>query len=307
MQLTESPVEKITFRGYPFYIKRDDLLATEFSGNKARKFFYFLHNNFPDKTKIISYGSPQANSLYSLSVLARLKQWSLDYYVEHISSFMQKNPEGNYQAALGNGANIIVLSRSDRSLSALDYIQQIILPFEKNSLFIPEGGRCKEAEPGVQVLSREINQWADKKNIQKLNIFLPSGTGTTALFLQKNCKFRVLTCACVGGDHYLKQQFDLLTPEKNEHPVILPASKKFHFGKLYKEFYAIWQALCTETGIEFDLLYDPLGWLTLMNYIKNTRDRTPVLYIHQGGLLGNKTMLPRYLRKYSYLDPFHHQ
>lgn len=298
MLLQQSPVEKTTFRNHLFYIKRDDLLHPAFSGNKARKFFYFLNNDFPATTKIISYGSPQANSLYSLSVLARLKHWSLDYYVDHIPAFMQKNPDGNYKAAIENGANIIVLQRPEKSLSALNYIQQKLLPFEKKVLFIPEGGQCKEAEPGLQVLAGEINQWAEQENIPKLNIFLPSGTGTTALLLQKNCRFKVLTCACVGGDHYLKQQFEWFTSVKKDHPVILPARKKFHFGKLYEEFYTIWQALYSDTGIEFELLYDPLGWLTLMDYIENTQDRTPVLYIHQGGLLGNQTMLPRYLRKH---------
>jgi 1-aminocyclopropane-1-carboxylate deaminase len=297
MQLQQSPVEKITFRGHTFYIKRDDLLHPAFSGNKARKFYYFLHNDFPATAKIISYGSPQANSLYSLSVLSRLKQWSLDYYVDHIPSFVRHKADGNYQAAIENGAKIIALNRSDMALPVLDYIQQMILPIENHALFIPEGGRCKEAEPGLKILSDEINQWADKDNIQKLNVFLPSGTGTTALFLQKNSRFRVLTCACVGGEHYLKQQLDLLSPLKSDHPVILSACKKFHFGKLYEAFYAIWQALKNDTGIEFDLLYDPLGWLILMDYIENTKDKTPVLYIHQGGLLGNKTMLPRYLRK----------
>ncbi len=298
MQLENTPVEKITFAKHAFYIKRDDLLSAAFSGNKARKFYYFLNRDFPGKNKIISHGSPQANSLYSLSVLARIKHCSLDYYVDHIPSFIQQNPNGNYQAAVKNRAHIIALKQTETHRSVVDYIQQMILPTATNALFIPEGGQCKEAEPGVQILSQEINQWAEAQNIHKLNIFLPSGTGTTAFYLHKNTRFKVLTCACVGSEQYLIQQFKLLDPLSSDHPVILPAGKKYHFGKLYEEFYSLWQQLYSETGIEFDLLYDPLGWLTLLNYIKNTGDKTPVLYIHQGGLLGNKTMLPRYLRKH---------
>ncbi len=94
---------------------------------------------------------------------------------------------------------------------------------------------------------------------------LPSGTGTTALFLQKNLPFEVFTVACVGGSEYLKKQFFHLEKEEKYHPKIIQMPKKYHFGKLYKEFYEIWKELKAETKIEFDLLYDPLGFLALFS------------------------------------------
>ena len=96
MNYTNSPIEKITFNNNSFYIKRDDLLHKDFSGNKARKFYYFLMNDFPKIKKIISYGSTQANSLYSLSVLAKIKGVKLDFYVNHISSFLKQNHRAGY-------------------------------------------------------------------------------------------------------------------------------------------------------------------------------------------------------------------
>jgi len=48
--------------------------------------------------------------------------------------------------------------------------------------------------------------------------------------------------------------------------------------------------------VEFDLLYDPHGWLTLLE--NPELFEKPLLYIHQGGLLGNESMLKRYERKY---------
>jgi 1-aminocyclopropane-1-carboxylate deaminase/D-cysteine desulfhydrase-like pyridoxal-dependent ACC family enzyme len=49
-------------------------------------------------------------------------------------------------------------------------------------------------------------------------------------------------------------------------------------------------------GIEFDLLYDPVGWLILLENPEIFQK--PTLYIHQGGLIGNESMLARYQRKY---------
>lgn len=298
MQLSNTPIESIQFKNRHFFLKRDDLLHPEFSGNKARKFYYFLDNDFPNTTKLIAYGSPQANSLYSFSALAKLKKWSLDFYVDHIPNYLKHHPIGNYAAALNNGAQIIPIAKERNSMSMTDYIEQYIMPYENQAIFVPEGGRCQYAEPGVKILANEILHWAEKQQLSDLKICLPSGTGTTALYLQKNLPFPVFSCACVGSSVYLKQQFFELSKNESHHPIILSTDKKYHFGKLYPQFYRIWQELKRETGIEFELLYDPLGWLSLLNYLEQHQDTSPVLYIHQGGLLGNQSMLPRYQRKF---------
>jgi len=305
MLLNSSPVDKITFNNRTFFIKRDDLLHESFSGNKARKFYSFLDNDFNECKKLISYGSAQANSLYSFSALAKLKGWEFDFYVSHISDFMKQNPKGNYRAALENGANIIEVGELEPDETLEHYLDCKILPNEKNLLFVPEGGRCQYAKMGIVLLAQEIISWAEDNNIAAFKVALPAGTGTTALFLQQACieqgsNVEVLTCACVGGDAYLKKQFFELCADESLHPTIIPSTKKYHFGKLYRAFYDIWQDLNAQTEIEFDLLYDPLGWLTLLDYIEsqNIPNDYPILYIHQGGLLGNETMLPRYQRKY---------
>ena len=301
MQLTASPTEKIHFRDYDIYVKRDDLLHPEFSGNKARKFLFALQQDFPNINKVIGHGSAQANSLYSLSALAKLKGWQLDFYVDHIASWLKENPSGNYQAALANGANIIAVNDIAANIEVTDYINRYVLPSEHQALFLPEGGRCKEAEIGVKRLAEEIKAWVNINLLDNLKIVLPSGTGTTALFLQKNLPFEVLTCACVGGDEYLIKQFSDLTDSISDFPTIMPSSMKYHFGKLYIEFYDIWRELKQETGIEFDLLYDPLAWINLLNLLQhNKAEGATILYIHQGGVLGNPSMENRYLRKKKY-------
>ena len=88
MNYTNSPIEKINFNNQEYFIKRDDLLNSNFSGNKARKFYYYLINDFPNIKKIVSFGSAQSNAMYSLSVLSKLKNWQFDYYVDHIATFL---------------------------------------------------------------------------------------------------------------------------------------------------------------------------------------------------------------------------
>ena len=283
MNYTNSPIQKITFNNQKYFIKRDDLLHNDFSGNKARKFYYYLINDYPNIKKIVSFGSAQSNAMYSLSVLCRIKGLAFDYYVDHIASYLKENPLGNYKFALENGMNII-----EKDLPNF---------FDEKTLFISEGGAVEQAAVGIEVLANEIKTWADENKIENLKIFLPSGTGTTALYLQKFLPFEVLTCACVGDEDYLKEQF--LQLEKDNFPTILQRERKYHFGKLYKEFYEIHKELLKQTNIEFDLLYDSLGWICFEKYVNNYKNRDyTFLYIHQGGVIGNISMLERYKYKY---------
>ncbi len=174
----------------------------------------------------------------------------------------------------------------------------IFKKYKNDELFIEEGGRVQEASFGIKILADEIISWVEENDLKNIKIMLPSGTGTTALFLQKFLPFEVLTVACVGGSEYLKKQFLYLDEDETNHPTILQMPKKYHFGKLYKEFYEIYNEIKKETKIEFELLYDPLGFYSLVN--SKYFEENNILYIHQGGLLGNPTMIERYTRKYSY-------
>jgi len=290
-----------------------------FSGNKAWKLDYYLTTHFQNTSKIISYGSAQSNMLHSLSVLAKLKGWALDFYVDHIASHLKAQPAGNYAEACRNGANIIEVKAKERGDKNTEhFVLNHVLPSEPEALYIPEGGRHGHSEQGIKKAAEQIANWVRTTEIHQPKLVLPSGTGTTALFLQKHLPFEVLTCACVGSSGYLKEQCasvvheevrnneQRVDPEKHRpiYPTILPQLKDpqgriktYHFGKLYSECYQIWQDLKEQTGIEFDLLYDPLGWLSLLQYMSNQElDQTDYIYLHQGGLGGNKTMLSRYKR-----------
>jgi len=295
--ICNSPIEKRVFRGREIYIKRDDLLNPKFSGNKARKFYYYLVKDFPNIKKVVSYGSNQSNAMYSLSVLAKLNGWEFEYHTHHLSSYLKNSPIGNYKYAIENGMRVVL---SDKNPKREDIEDEC-------TLFVEEGGRQQEARVGIKQLAQEIKLWQQGSRIQKLNIFLPSGTGTTALFLQKflleiDSRFqsKVYTVPCVGDIKYLKLQFEMLEKNSLKHPTILKPHKKFHFGKLYQESYEMWLELREKLGLEFDMLYDPVGWITLMENPQIFQK--PTMYIHQGGLIGNESMLERYRRKFSSVE-----
>lgn len=282
-----TPMEHMSFNGFDFYIKRDDLINEDFSGNKARKFYYYLVNDFPKVKKLVSYGSNQSNAMYSMSVLAKIKGWNFEYYCDHISSFLLNNPDGNYQGALENGAKIISLD--GKPIPDLKTTGEV--------LYVPEGGYTQEAKFGIKILADEISLWIKEQNDENFVIFLPSGTGTTALFLQYYLNYPVYTCACVGDSYYLKSEFFGLCKDETKHPIIIPCVKKYHFGKLYKNLYLLWLELHSKTMVEYDLLYDMIGFDTILSNINIFKNKK-IIYIHQGGLKGNSTMIKRYKHKF---------
>lgn len=275
-----TPVEEIFFDGDTYLIKRDELIHPDFSGNKARKFSHLFAQTLT--RPLVSYGSNQSNAMYSLSALAHIKQVPFIYFVSHIPSYLREHPQGNYRYALEHEMQVHVSDNpeSDAKIYAKAH----------NGIYIPEGGAYKDARVGIKALAHELD------TVKNVDIFLPSGTGTTALFLQKYSSHSVYTTPCVGDEIYLKKQFLALEPDETKHPTILNTEKKYHFGKLYKEFYEIWIQLRKSANMEFDLLYDPKGWVSLL--ANKEQFKNPVLYVHQGGLIGNESMLMRYKRKF---------
>lgn len=286
-QFFNAPVQQTALEGYSFYIKRDDLLHPYLNGNKARKLEYFLHFH-EDIKEYICYGGAQSNMLQAIAYLAHKQSVKLTYYTKNIPQHLQHNPTGNYQFALEYGANIIELGENYNNF--INSIEP-----NKNQTLIHQGGHQSTSEYGLNKLANELIQFIEEKRLVKPKLFLPSGTGTTALYLQKSLPFPVYTVATVGKSDYLHEQFLELEQESALHPIILEAPKKFHFANLYQELIDIYQKSLAQTNIEFDLLYDTIGLLTMLKHKEDLGEE--LIYLHQGGLLGNVPMLERYLRR----------
>lgn len=277
-------LSKIIFRECEYFVLRDDLIGGEFNGNKARKLSYLLNADLSSFKRIFSHGNSQSNAMAALSVFARMKNLEFHYHPTHISSFLAQNPGGNFAFALKNGMKI-----THESIEAAKA--------DKNTLFIPEGVASPLAEQGFKAQAELIRELS-KELALCFDVFLPSGTGTSAAFLAKNLvEFQIFTTPCVGDENYLKEQISSFGNFSNLH--ILKPAIKAYFGSLKPQFYEIWSQLKKQSGITFELIYDPQGWLTLLK--NKSLFQNKVLYIHQGGLEGLGSQLARYERKYGVL------
>lgn len=282
--------QKIIFDNKEFIIMRDDLTHPIFSGNKARKLAYIV--NDPQKYShiktIVSFGGNQSNFMLALSQLAQIMNWPFEYWIKPLPKFLKQKKIGNLSLAIKNG---MVSKETIQELS----INSIKANYKETQdiFFFDQGGRDKNAEVGLADCAEEIKSYCTENSINNYSLVVASGTGTTALYLEKYLPKKVYTISCVGTNKYLTDQFNS-TDNTLKHPQILQKPFKANFGQLDIKNYQIYKNLLKQTNIEFELLYDPTAWRVLLENYDNLPK--PIIYIHCGGTSGNATMIARYNR-----------
>ena len=111
MIFSPSRVDTVRIDKRPFFIKRDDLIHTMYSGNKIRK----LYALFGDDTArhIVSYGGYQSNAMLSMAYFAHEKGIRFTYITKPVPEWVHDMDAGNYYHAIRLGMeNIQVFHRS---------------------------------------------------------------------------------------------------------------------------------------------------------------------------------------------------
>lgn len=278
-----SKITKIVLEGREFFIKRDDLVDPFLAGNKYRKLYTLLQTPSQKLNKIISYGGTQSNAMLAIAAMCKNKGWEFFYYTKPLNQTMKNENFGNFYHAKKLGMQHVEIEHQFYR----DFIASLRFNMDEKTFIIDQGGAVNEAKEGLEVLAKEIRE----QNPHVKSLATPSGTGTTALFLALMLpEYKVYTTPNVGDSAYLREQMSALcTIPKNL--IILEPQKKYHFAKPYREFLEIWQKVL-QSGVEFDLIYAPNMWLSLLSKTKEE-----ILYIHSGGVSGNETMLQRYRQK----------
>lgn len=283
---TPSVIQEAIWCDRKVYIKRDDLLHPLINGNKARKFKTLLEDHL--KTKIIiSYGGNQSNAMLTLSYIAKLKGYEFIYVTPPPSKTLEQSLEGNFALAAQNGTKFEFYKPSN-----VDMLKHKALEISKSydGFFIPQGGVCEISKTGIYELSLELKE--DIKNLKNPAIFYVSGSGASAGYLSEFLPC-IFTTPAAGDTTYLGQIF--LDMKISSSPTILNIKQKIPFAKPDIRLWDIYQEWL-KIGIEFDLIYDCLGWLCLKENL-DAFDGRDIVFIHSGGLSGNPTQIKRYEHK----------
>ncbi len=236
------------------------------------------------------------------------------------------------------GSRVEVLENLAREVFAQQYKR-----YGERALFIPQGGSEELAMRGMRELVRELcemieskassdiaeskkskaldsdNVWSrsggnggfapiddtqEQRSCNTIMLFITAGSGVSARsFVRAQCEMRR---ECDNGQCESKNAGDMelitLCCAGEIGGVGRTLCADFAFGSLQAEVWAMYHKLLAQ-GIEFDLLYDCVGFVLLeraleQGYFSDEDLAKPWVFVHSGGLLGNASQILRYERKF---------
>jgi 1-aminocyclopropane-1-carboxylate deaminase len=184
--LLPSPCEKVIHNSLEkheikLYVKRDDLIHPEISGNKYRKLKYnleyILNNNI---SSIITFGGAYSNHLYATAALCNY--YGLQSYgIVRGDGLDPDNP--TLQFCIKNGMTLHFVCREEyRNKNNSSVVKKIIAQYN-SAYVIPEGGSNQLALLGVEEIWGELSVQLEKTPDY---LFCAIGTGTTIAGLLKS-------------------------------------------------------------------------------------------------------------------------
>ncbi|MGB0402553.1 MAG: 1-aminocyclopropane-1-carboxylate deaminase/D-cysteine desulfhydrase [Salibacteraceae bacterium] len=296
LQKLESPL--LTEKRVDLWMKRDDLIHSEISGNKWRKLKFNILKAQEKKTNsILTFGGAYSNHILATAAACSLNGLRSIGIIRGEET-LPLNP--TLAKAKKLGMEIHYVSRADYKNKDQDWFIQELR--EKYGTFhlVPEGGANYYGVMGcMEILPENQNNFDI--------VCCANGTGTTlaGILLSAKTDQKVLGFpALKGGDfirdnvnHLLKYSLfedEMITDKMNQ----LSLETSFHFGgygKVKPELVDFVNGFYSEFNIPLDLVYTGKMMFGLFELIREDHFSvgTKIMAVHTGGLQGNKGMKER--------------
>ncbi|MHC5354375.1 1-aminocyclopropane-1-carboxylate deaminase/D-cysteine desulfhydrase [Myroides sp. LJL115] len=276
--------QKVNFdfgHGIDLYIKREDLLHKEVSGNKFRKLKYnLIKARELGIDTVLTFGGAFSNHIFSTAAACSLLGLKSIGVIrgEEIASKFLGNP--TLSKAFDYGMQFKFVSREDyRKKTQTDFIEQLQEEFGCFYL-VPEGGTNSLAILGTQEILKP-------KDMEFDYICSAVGTGGTiaGLIQSSGIHQSVVGYPALKGD-FLKNEIAQWTNKENWHLV-----DSYHFGG-YAKVDSVLLEFIEEFNRQFGILLDPIYTGKMLYGIfqdiekGHFKDNSKILAIHTGGLQG---------------------
>ncbi|MEC4051329.1 pyridoxal-phosphate dependent enzyme [Myroides odoratimimus] len=268
-------------RGITIFVKREDLLHEEVSGNKFRKLKYnILKAQELGYSKLLTFGGAYSNHIAATAAAGRICG------VETIGIIRGEELENNYAGnstltkAVEDGMTLGFLTRTDyRNKGEVEIIDRLKARYGDFYL-VPEGGTNEEAIKGTEEILKEGDETFDY-------ICTAVGTGGTiaGIINSSHPNQTILGFPALKGSFLYEDIRKFVT--NNNWDLVLD----YHFGgyaKYNEELLLFLRELCKQTGVLFDPIYNGKMIYGVLEEIKKGRfkDNSKILVIHTGGLQG---------------------
>lgn len=297
-QGNNSPVEHIktwSDKGISLYIKRDDLLHPEVSGNKFRKLKYNLEEaKKQGKEQILTFGGAFSNHIAAVAAAGKIRDFRTFGIIrgeelgKDLSKTLYENPTLKFAAR--QGMQLIFVSREEyRHKEDPEFLKELK---EKTGDFylIPEGGTNLLAIKGCE----EIVSVADKEMDY---ICIPVGTGGTISGVINSAEEhqQILGFPALKGD-FLSSEINKWTTKKNWK--LVPDYHFEGYAKISSELVEFINHFKVAYEIQLDPVYTGKMFYGIFDLVKRSYfpSNSTILAVHTGGLQGIPGM-NKFLRK----------
>lgn len=280
LSLLESPL--LSAKGVQLYLKRDDLLHPEISGNKWRKLKYNLIDAREQGFEsLVTFGGAYSNHIYATAAAGKV----FGFKTKGIIRGEELSPSSSPTLAFAKSCGMDLQFVSRTAFRAKD---ALISSFSKECYVIPEGGSSHLALKGVKEMVNEIYEEVSPN-------YLCSAVGTGGTLAGILAGLRPQTNALgimvlKGATEGIRQDILALTNQQDSSNLIL--NDMFHFGgyakktseliRFIKDFEQQFPDIQLEQVYTGKLLY---GIFQLINDDFFPKGST-VVCLHTGGLQG---------------------
>ncbi|UXX80772.1 pyridoxal-phosphate dependent enzyme [Reichenbachiella carrageenanivorans] len=267
-------------KGVEVFVKREDQIDVEISGNKWRKLKY---NLIEAKTHgyghILTFGGAYSNHIAATA--AACKRFGFQAIGLIRGDELNSQSNSTLQKAAADGMQLEFISRSQyQRRNDIEWLTE--LSTKHRAYIIPEGGSNPLAIQGVAELVDEITQDFDY-------LVCPVGTGGTLAGISSRLKKHqtALGISTLKGEKYLEELITNLVGRTSGwqlfHGYHFEGYAKFdsHLIKFINEFYQT-------THIPLDPIYTGKMMYALIDMIKKDKfaPGTKIISLHTGGLQG---------------------
>ncbi|MEE4244596.1 MAG: pyridoxal-phosphate dependent enzyme [Kangiellaceae bacterium] len=270
-------------------IKRDDLIHPIISGNKIRKLASLTTVNTFGFDHIVTMGGNRSNFLHALSYLCYCRDIKLTALI--------RGPEPQqYSATLNDlkrwNTEIIFVNREEYKSLRNNSPESALKYCSEQSLWVPEGGSNGDA-----VLS--TMEAIDELEIEPTSLFVPLGTGCTALGLaagieKRGWKTKIIAVVTLKGAVSIEQSMKQLAYQANigwPNNLILDHNYCGRgFGKVNPELLSRLNNYEKFWQVPIDPVYGIKMFDALTHYLENSSHLIgdKVLLWHTGGAQGKR-------------------
>lgn len=281
----------LTANNVSLFIKREDLIHEEISGNKWRKlkynFDYFFKNNY---SEIITFGGAFSNHIAATAAAGKICGVKT---IGVIRGEPRSIDNPTLSLAVKNGMELRFVSRSAYQQKATSKEFSEIHKEYKKPYIIPEGGANRLGMLGCSEITQGINN---------IDLFVVAcGTGNTlgGMIAGSDPKSWLLGIPVLKGMQSLAKEIDEnLFKLGIKNPGNWSLNHDYHFGgyaKMSTELTSFITRFWNDHKIKLDPIYTGKAMYGLFDQIKSGAIQNQrIMFVHTGGLQGVKGFEERY-------------